>query len=471
MNHGELRAKADAYFRSRLEEGMKRRRAIGPLNEQEKENATRSLELHQMPNRDFWHLVGSDNAQAELDKFFSGTGIPQEENRKHFPMILDEIRKAKIGLWEAVLEFDRSLGSYDFTAPQSAPVSASGAPAALPQGPSLSDAVEAFLSEQETTAGVTFSTIKKRRAILEVALEWFGPGRAMSAIDKRAAGEFKAALLTLPSNRMKVQRTRGMSLQEAMAVTDVPKISNGTANAYLSALKVFWTWAETHGYAEEALFADMTVGRKGHQVKDRRPFTQDALERTYEALTSRESQYYTKTSHRWATLIAMYSGARLNEVCQLQVSDIYQVGDIWVFDLNDTGAEGKRLKSSAAIRRVPVHSHLIELGLLTYRDKIAARGHERLFPDYTYSPKHGYGDKLSKWFNRTLMVKLGIKSDAHVFHGLRHTFATRLGQADVPTERIQFIVGHEREGVTHEVYMKEGYTLQQTRDAVERFKV
>lgn len=165
----------------------------------------------------------------------------------------------------------------------------------------------------------------------------------------------------------------------------------------------------------------------------------------------------------------MFSGARLNEVCQLQVQDIAQVEDTWVFNLTEDGDALKRLKSSAARRRVPVHSQLIKLGLLDFRSKLEQRGEERLFPDYPYSPKHGYGDKLSKWFNRTFTTQLGIKSDAHVFHGLRHTFATRLGQADVPTERIQFIVGHERQGVTHQVYMKEGDTLVQTREAVERY--
>ena len=174
---------------------------------------------------------------------------------------------------------------------------------------------------------------------------------------------------------------------------------------------------------------------------------------------------------RWATLIALYTGARLNEVCQMQVKDIYLENEIWLFDINDEGDDKKRLKTSAARRKVPIHSQLIQLGLLDYHARQQAHGYDRIFNDYTYTEKHGYGDKLSKWFNRTFTKNLGIKSDAHVFHGLRHTFATRLNQADVETERVQFIIGHEREGVTHHVYMKDGYTLQQTKDAVERFIV
>lgn len=36
---------------------------------------------------------------------------------------------------------------------------------------------------------------------------------------------------------------------------------------------------------------------------------------------------------------------------------------------------------------------------------------------------------------------------------------------------MQFIIGHEREGVTHQVYAKDGYALNQTKKAVECFVV
>lgn len=293
----------------------------------------------------------------------------------------------------------------------------------------------------------------------------------MGKIGKKEAADFKAALLSLPSNRNKLPKLSGLSLREVMLVPGIPTITNATANAYLSAYKIFWAWAEAHGYASEALFVGMSVGKKGQATKDRKPFTQEALGKTYDALTDPDSRYFDETSHRWATLIAMHSGARLNEICQLEIADIVQKDGIWAFEFTSEGDDHKRLKSKAARRTVPMHSQLIVLGLIEYRQQLEARGQKRLFPDYTYTEKHGYGDKLSKWFNRTFTKGLGIKSDAHVFHGLRHTFATRLGQADVPTERIQFLIGHEREGVTHKVYFSEGYSLQQTKDAVECFSV
>lgn len=471
MDHAELRAAAYRYFREQLDAGKKRRNSLGPFSTSEKEEAARALALLQEGNREYWHLLGSENAKAELEQFFGASGLSPEEFRGRTPMILDEIRKARIGAYRAILDHSASLEAYDFSEPRTASQELPEAPPGSVPAGTLSEAVEAFFREHEKTAEWTAGTIQKRRAVLDLALEWFGPNAAMGGLGKKDAADFKAALLHLPPNRSKSRRLAGLSMREAIAVPDIPRISNATANAYLSVCKVFWEWAEAHGYASEVLFDGMKVGKKGHSVKERKPFTPAALEKTYSALTVPHSKHFKKTSHRWATLIAMFSGARLNEVCQLQVRDLVQLDGIWVFDFTEEGDSNKRLKSSAARRRVPIHSRLIELGLLQYRDQREQRGDSRLFPDYTYSPKHGYGDKLSKWFNRTFTQDLGIKSDAHVFHGLRHTFATQLGQADVPTERIQFIVGHERQGVTHQVYMKEGYTLSQTSDAVERFSV
>ena len=48
---------------------------------------------------------------------------------------------------------------------------------------------------------------------------------------------------------------------------------------------------------------------------------------------------------------------------------------------------------------------------------------------------------------------------------------TRLAQADVDEPKYQCIVGHARSGVTQKVYFKQGYTLQQLKDAIEKFDV
>ncbi|MBL4873736.1 MAG: site-specific integrase [Rhodobacteraceae bacterium] len=424
-----------------------------------------------MPNEDYWDLIGKANTTDALKHFCEATGIPEQQEPEYLWAILDEIRKAQAGVFRALLEHGQSLDVYDFRGRQGGAEAPSSGTGVLSAGTTLSKAVDAYFVEHEKTGNWTPGTIHKRRAALGVAMEWYGPDIDMTMIGKQEASGLKDLLLSLPANRSKTAATRDLTLREAVAVPDVRRIGNTTVNSYLGAYKNFWAWAEAHGYAPEALFDGLKVGSRGGETKERTAFTKEALSKVYVALTDPSSKFHKNECHRWATLIAMFTGARLNEVCQLQLKDIRQEGETWLFDFTEAGEDTKRLKSKAAQRRVPVHSQLIELGLLGYHTRLQVQEHDRLFPDYTYSPKQGYGDKLSKWFNRTFTKSLGIKSDAHVFHGLRHTFATRLNQADVETARIQFIIGHERLGVTHQVYMKEGYSLQQTKDAVERFAV
>lgn len=53
---------------------------------------------------------------------------------------------------------------------------------------------------------------------------------------------------------------------------------------------------------------------------------------------------------------------------------------VWYFDITDEGETGKALKTGAAKRRVPAHSHLVELGFLAYLKRMKRTKQVRLFP-------------------------------------------------------------------------------------------
>ena len=48
---------------------------------------------------------------------------------------------------------------------------------------------------------------------------------------------------------------------------------------------------------------------------------------------------------------------------------------------------------------------------------------------------------------------------------------TRLAQAGVPEPLYQEIIGHERQGVSQQVYFKEGHTLALKMEAIECFEL
>ncbi len=141
----------------------------------------------------------------------------------------------------------------------------------------------------------------------------------------------------------------------------------------------------------------------------RKPFTVEQTQLIYKELTENTSGLVRLESHKWGSLIGMFTGARLNEICQLEIADIQEDNGIWVFNITDEGDNKKRVKADASRRKVPIHSKLIRLGLHEF---VKSRsGSERLFPDYNYNSNGGYGRNLGRWFNETAFLpKLGIKA-------------------------------------------------------------
>jgi integrase len=175
-----------------------------------------------------------------------------------------------------------------------------------------------------------------------------------------------------------------------------------------------------------------------------------------------------RDDHKWGGLLGLYTGARLREIAQLDVKDVKQQGEVWFIDINDDGAN-KSLKNAASRRQVPIHSDLMRLGFVDW--VVSKPQGQRLFMTFSHNVKEGYGRSLGRWFNTRFLVDLNMKEAGVVFHCLRHTMVTRLAQAGVAEPLYQEIVGHERQGVSQQVYFKEGHTLIQKAEAIERFEI
>lgn len=308
----------------------------------------------------------------------------------------------------------------------------------------------------------------RARAFLSVLVEYFGPDRPLGQITRQDATEIKKVVQALPVNRNTKPETKDLKLLDAIAVTGVRKVSVETVNNHMAMFYRFWDWAERHGHAPQKLFDGMKVSKAKKPAEGRKPYSKQQAQQLYAALTGNASGLVTKDDYKWGALLGLYTGARLREIAQLDVADIRQEGGIWYLDINGDGPN-KSLKTPAAKRRVPVHSDLIRLGFL---DWVAAKPTgQRLFLSFTYNAKEGYGRNLGRWFNTVFLPGLGMKESGLVFHSLRHTMVTRLAQAGVPEPLFQEIVGHERQGVAQQVYFKEGHTLAQKREAIEKFEV
>lgn len=146
----------------------------------------------------------------------------------------------------------------------------------------------------------------------------------------------------------------------------------------------------------------------------------------------------------WLPLLGLFTGGRLNELCQLDTEDVRttKAEGIWTISMMDDELDRplpKSLKNQSSRRILPIHSELIRMGFLTFVDQAIAEGREKLFSDgLTYNPKKGWGSNATHFFCRFpspstpasgYFFKCGIrerdaegKTDRKNFHSFRHTF-------------------------------------------------
>jgi integrase len=221
---------------------------------------------------------------------------------------------------------------------------------------------------------------------------------------------------------------------------------------------------------------------------DRRdPFTLAELAAIFSAewfQTGRGSLTKAGSFHRWSPyktfvpLIGLLTGARINEICQLSLSDLREEAPgVWVFAITKSDLDSadefdgvgetrasveskpaaKRLKNANARRVVPVHSQLVRLGLIDYRAALQAAGYKRLFPELKHDEMKGYGKAPTRWFSDYL-AGLGMPRDGRkVFHSFRHNVATTL-QNDLACRpaAVKQLLGHARGAdVTDKTYRKD----------------
>jgi len=240
----------------------------------------------------------------------------------------------------------------------------------------------------------------------------------------------------------------------------MPRITDTTVKDHITQLASFFSFCKARRYMDEASpLAKQVASQSTTDSKDRRdPFTQEDLGRIF------EPQLYVsrKLPHTfWPPLIALYTGARCNEIAQLYLDDVVNDDpahpERWRFMICiGRGRTDQRLKNKFSNRSIPMHPRLIELGFLDYLNDVRSLGFERVFPSLRWTKAAGYGDTVSHMFSTYLRGKVKIVDPRKVFHSFRHYFCTQADQfTKEKTELICDITGHAREGEFLLTYARE----------------
>lgn len=471
MRYDEIRRHVQEHFREQLRAFRERIAADGPREGIDLVSLSNSADLAAHQDAEEWASTAHDEgAEGLLRGFCRLRGIEGPLSQQDRRLLVVELHRGAQAYAARALASNGAFATVDLEGtsdPSPLPVTTPivEKPTSEEAPVPYAEVVGAYLTELETYADLAPKTLLDRRAATGLLGEITGD-KPVSAITKEDVRGVKETLMRLPKNRNKSRSTRGRPLAEQLEVAGAERIGSKAINEYLGNMRVFFEWAVKNGYAESNVFQGVEVQRgRGAPGTDRLAFTSDQMKTMLRHLTEDPYEIVKSDTHKWGALIAAYSGMRVNEIAQLLVSDVKQEGGVWLFDVTEEGGQGKRLKSNAAHRRVPVHSRLLELGFLDFREQ-QRQGGDRLFPDLTYSKTDGYGRNLSRWFNDRFLTKLNLKSEGVSFHCFRHTVNTRLNQSNVPERQVGAILGHAQSGMTYGTYFKEGFLPHQLQAAL-----
>jgi integrase len=271
----------------------------------------------------------------------------------------------------------------------------------------------------------------ERKLPAKTKLEWNGvlkrftasvgadlPVRAITPAHVRS---FKTALLTSTSKRT------GRA------------VSPATVQKTLNALRSVLSWGKREGYLSinpaEGISQLVT---KADPDEGRLPYSADDLKKLFsrEAVEARKDN----PAHYWLPYLALFTGARLEELGQLRTADVRDEDGVSYLAIE--GGSGKRVKSATSRRRIPLHPELLRLGFLDFVAGQREAGHERVFPDLRATSYGSLTAAWSKYWGRHARTECGISDPRKTFHSFRHGWKDAARAAGMSEEHHDAITGH-----------------------------
>lgn len=303
--------------------------------------------------------------------------------------------------------------------------------------PRLSEMAERFVFSDQTKSA---DTIKATTNSIALFTEAFGD-MPVADVTGQIAGEFRDLLSGLP-----VIHGKGKSnppIREAVEQAtefELETISGKTVKNHFSRMSALWRHLVQRDYATRNPFEKwkFDVTKK----VERRAWSDDEL-----ALLLRSPWIGRVTSERtYAGIIAvaLYTGMRLGEICNLRNKDVEFIDGIPCFHIQPHTeiVNGKQRdwspKTAAGTRLIPVHSKLLEAGILSFKNSGLY-----FFDELAIAPHGVRGNDFAQAFSKHKR-RLGMPEEVS-FHSFRHTVSTKLRnqEADIRELWIDAFLGHE----------------------------
>jgi len=222
---------------------------------------------------------------------------------------------------------------------------------------------------------------KSHRGYVQRLDEFLG-SKPISQIEPHDMARFKAALLRFPLTKSPDIQRRTFGEIVAWGETEglaKPRLDPATAWKWINTCKNMFGYAAKNRWIEINP-ADDTMKKPPRKRNARLPFAPEDIAEifgkpAFTGFSGRADEGYrkqpgdklVKDAKFWMPIIALYTGARMEEIGSTLVREIRQVDGVWVFDLLDRGDEDsdehdRSIKNDQSRRIVPLHQKLIDLG-------------------------------------------------------------------------------------------------------------
>ncbi|MFA0088317.1 site-specific integrase [Vibrio sp. 10N.261.51.F12] len=257
----------------------------------------------------------------------------------------------------------------------------------------------------------------------------------------------KRLLMQVPSNVHKKKCFKDLDLFQAIAINKALNeqvLAPATVRGKIQACSSFFKYLQKMEVTDINPFCGMKVkAGKSETPNQRFPLTEAQLVILFKFgwFTSGTPK---KPYHYWVPLLLRYTGARLNEVCQLRAENIIQRNNIWYILITDEGEE-QRVKTKNSVRQVPIAKELLRLGFIEFATNLSGE----LFPELPVR-KGMKSTNATKWA-QYWRDKNGFGT-GHDLHSLRHNFTSELMKSGIKEELANALVGHSKHGFTYSTY-------------------
>ena len=331
-------------------------------------------------------------------------------------------------------------------------------PSQIDVSPKLSEMKEEFIGER-LLSGFSPKSTRELESTIDDLIEIIGDIPILKVTPNNAR-DFKKIISSLPKYRNQSPRYRGLTIKQILSLDGVEGQEPKNINKLIYRVRVFFKWLKNNysEYVPQNHFDGLSIQEKKFD-KPRDIFTNKELHKIFDTTpflnnTIRNPHRRNKLASFFVPIIAIHTGMRLEEICQLRLEDVYKEGTVDIIRV--TISKETKLKTVTSQRIVPIHENLKRVGFLEYCNYMKKQKKERVFWDLTKS-RDGYGRNIGRYFMEYLR-KVGVyEFQSKVFHSLRHTFITTLLQNGVREEVVNGLCGHKQKTMSTTIYFKGGF--------------